>query len=221
MRLPVLHGNIREIHVKNCEHFLVPQDSLNDLAQLNGLKFENIDELDLREYSFNSTRRRPSIRLEIYNSTVPNLPSHLIKGNLEELIIKDSNISKIHVFAFTGIFSDIAAVKIINTTIGEIEAQAFKKLTILNLEIIDTTFKLNSASRTFYDCHIQNIIIENSHFTMLNPSTFDAKQVQRLRIFNSTFGAIEGEAFMMDVSDRAIFSNNSISMLHHGAFRGE
>lgn len=221
MRLPVLDGNTREIHVKNCEHFLVPQESLNDLAQLNGLKFENISELDLREYSFNSTRRRPSIRLEIYNSTVPNLPSHLIKGNLEELIIQDSHIAKIHVFAFTGFFSEIAAIKIINTTIGEIEAQAFKKLTILNLEIIDTTFQTNSVSRTFYDCHIQSIVIENSHFTMLNPSTFDAKQVKRLRIFNSTFGVIEGEAFMMDVSDRAIFSNNSISMLHHGAFRGE
>lgn len=221
MRLPTLHGNIRQIHVKNCDHFLVPPDSLNDLAELNGLKFEYISELDFSEYSFNATRRHPSIRLEIYNSTVPNLPSHLIKGNLEELIIRDSNITKIHVFALTGFFSEVAAIKIINTTIGEIEAQAFKKLTVLNLEIIDTTFQLTSVSRTFYDCHIQNIVIENSHFTMLNPSTIDAKQVKRLRIFNSTFGVIEGEAFVMDVSDRAIFSNNSISMLHHDAFRGE
>lgn len=221
MRLPTLHGNIRHIHVKNCATLFVPPGSLDDLAQLNGLKFENIGELDLREYSFNSTRVRPSIRLEFINSTVPNLPSHLIKGHLEELIIKDCTIHKIHVFAFTGFFSDISAVKIINSQIKEIVAQAFKKLTIHSLEIIDTTFQMNSASRTFYDCHMRNIVIEGSRFSMLNPSTFDVKEVQRLRILNSTFGVIEGEAFMMDVSDRAIFSNNTVTMLHHSAFRGE
>lgn len=221
MRLPTLHGNIRQIHVKNCGFFLVPQDSLADLTDLNTLIFENIDELEFQKFSFNSTRRRPSIRLEIDKANVPNLPSHLLKGNLEELIITNSNISKIHAFAFTGIFNEISAVRIKNTTIQEIEAQAFKKLTILNLEIIDTTFQTNSVSRTFYDCHIQNIFIENSRFSMLNPSTFDVKEVQRLTIFNSTFGIIEGEAFMMDVSDRAIFSNNHVTMLHHSAFRGE
>lgn len=221
MRLPKLHGNIKQVHVKNCETFLVPVDSLVDLVQLVGLKFENIGELSLSEYSLKSTRTRPSIRLEIFNSTVPNLPSHLIKGNLEELIIVDSNITKIHVFAFTGFFSDINTLRIKNTTIGQIESQAFKKLTIRNLEIIESTFQTNSVSRTFYDCHIQNIVIQDSYFSLLNPSTFDAKEVQRLRIFNTTFGVIEGEAFMMDVSDRAMFSNNTVSMLHHSAFQGE
>lgn len=220
MRLPTLHGNIRQIHVKNCGTFLVPQDSLTDLTELNSLIFENISELTFQEYSFNSTRRRPTIRLDIIQSNVPSLPSHLVKGNLEELTITDSNVSKIHVFAFTGIFNEISAVKIKNSTIKEVEAQAFKKLTIHNLEIVDTTFQMNSVSRTFYDCHIQNIAIENSHFSMLNPSTFDVKEVQRLSVINSTFGIIEGEAFMMDVSDRAIFSSNHITMLHHSAFRG-
>lgn len=221
MRLPPLHGNLRQIHVKNCETFFVPADSLNDLAQLNGLKFENIGELDLREYSFNSTRHRPSIRVEIINSTVPNLPSHFIKGNLEELLVTDSHIGKIHVFALTGLFGEISTIRINNSQVGQIDAQAFKKLTIHNLELLASTFQLNSASRTIYDCHIQNIVIENSHFSLLQSSTFDAKEVQRLRIFNTTFGVIEGEAFMMDVSDRAIFSNNSVTMLHHSAFRGE
>lgn len=221
MRLPALQGSIRHIQVKNCGNLLVPGNSLSDLPELNGLLFENIEELDFRENAFNSTRNRPSIRLEIVNSTVPNLPSHLIKGHLEELLIRDSNISKISAFAFTGFFSDVSMIRINNSIIGEIEAQAFKKLTIRNLEIIDSTFQFNSVSRTFYDCHIHNIIIEGSRFTMLNPSTFDAKEVQRLRIQNSTFGVIEGEAFMMDVSDRAIFSNNTVKMLHHAAFRGE
>lgn len=221
MRLPKLHGNIKQIHVKNCDSLYVPADSLNDLTQLNELKFENIGELDFREYSFKSTQYRPSIRLEIINSTVPQIPSHLIKGNLEELIIVDSNISKINVFAFTGFFNVITTIRIKNTQIGEIDSQAFKKLTVRNLEIIDSTFQMNSVSRTFYDCHIQNINIQGSFFSMLNPSTFDAKEVQRLRIFNTTFGVIEGEAFMIDVSDRAIFSNNTVSMLHYGAFQGK
>lgn len=207
--------------MKNCETFFVPADSLNNLVQLNGLRFDNISKLVLREYSFKSTRERPTIRLEIFNSTVPDLPPHFIKGNLDELIIVDSNVTKIHVFALTGFFSDISVMKFKNTQIGKIDAQAFKKLTIHNLEILDTTFQMNSASRTFYDCHIRSIAIEGSHFTLLQPSTFDVKEVQRLRIYNSTFGVIEGEAFMMDVSDRAIFSNNSVNMLHHGAFKGK
>lgn len=221
MRLPALHGNIRQIHVKNCDTLYVPVDSLNDLREIIGLKFENIAELDFRENSLKSERNRPAIRLEIINSTVKNLPSHLISGHLEDLLIDSSNISKIHAFAFTGFFSDITTIRIKNSMIGEIEAQAFRKLTARNLEILDSTFQFNSVSRTFYDCHIQNVVIQGSKFSLLNPSTFDLKEVQRLRIFNTTFGVIEGEAFMMDVSDRAIFSNNTVSMLNYGAFQGE
>lgn len=220
MRLPKLHGNIRQIDVRNCENLYVPADSLSDLHQLNGLKFENIRELDLREYSFNSTRSSPSMRIEFVNCKIPHLPSHFFKGNLEELLISDSNITKISLFALTGLFSDIGNVKIINTTITQIESQAFKKLTIRTLEIVDTIFEQNSVSRTFYDCHIENIIIEGSYFTLLNPSTFDVKQVKHLRILNTTFGVIDGEAFIMDVADRASFNNNTINMLHHGAFKG-
>ena len=220
MRLPILHGNTRNIHVKNCEHFLVRDDSLRDLTQLTEIKFENIAELVLLEYSLNSTRVRPAIRLEIINSTVPNLPSHVIKGRLEELIIRDSIVLKIHAFAFTGFFNEISAIKILHSSINEIEAQAFKKLTIHNLEIMDSTFQVNSASRTFYDCLAQNILIESSFFSMLQPSTFDIKEVHRLTVLNSTFGIIDGEAFVMEIGDRAIFSNNSVTMLNHEAFKG-
>ena len=221
MKLPNLHGSVRQIHVKNCADFLVPQDSLNNLLDLNSLKFEKISELNFKEYSFNSTKNRPAIRLEIIESNVKDLPSHLIKGNMEELLIKDSNISRINSFAFTGIFNEISSVRIENSIIKEIDAQAFKKLTIHNLEIIDATFQMNSASRTFYDCHVQIFVIENSHFSMLNPSTFDFKEVQRFAVLNSTFGIIEGEAFIMDVSDRALFNDNNVTMLHYSAFKGK
>lgn len=221
MRLPRLDGNVRQIHVKNCQVLLVPPGSLDELPQLVGLKFENITELDFREYSFNAPRIQPAIRLEIIDSNVPVLPSHLLKGNLEELIVTNSNITRINAFAFTGYFNEISKIRFKSSTISEIEPQAFKKLTVHNLELIDTTFRMNSVSRTFYDCIIHDIRIENSFFSMLNPSTFDIKEVQRLIILNSTFGIIEGEAFMMDVSDIAIFSHNNVTMLHHGAFKGE
>lgn len=199
----------------------MPADSLFDLGQLVSVKFENISELVLHEYSLNSTRYRPAIRLEILNSNVPNIPSHVIKGGLEELIINRSNVSKIHSFAFTGFFNEITAIRIINSTINEIEAQAFKKLTTLNLELVNSKFLQNSVSRTFYDCHVESFTIENCYFSTLNPSTFDLRDVQRLTIQNSTFGLIGGEAFIMQVADRAIFSNNTVSVLDHQAFRGE
>lgn len=221
MRMPVLHGNIRTIHVKNCEHFRVPTNSLEDLPQLVGVKFENINELILLEFSLNSTRQRPAIRLEFYNSTIPDFPAHFIKGRLEDLVIKDVKLNKIHSFAFTGFFNEINSVMILNTTINEVETQAFKKLTIHNLEIRDTQFNLNLPSRTFYDCIVENFYIGGSRFSMLQPSTFEMREVQRLTILNSTFGVIDGEAFVMDVADRAIFSNNSVTMLDHKAFRGE
>jgi hypothetical protein len=221
MRLPALYGNYHLLHVKNCESFLVPPNSLNNLDQLTGIQFDSIQKLDFHEYSLNTTRTRPAIRFEIFNSTVPNLPSHFIKGNLHEIIVTNSIIQKIHIFALTGFFSEISTFRINNSIIDEVESQAFKKLTIQNLEIIDSEFRMNLMSNTFYDCHVQNFVIESSSFTVLYPSTFDVKEIQRLRIFNTTFGVVEGEAFMMDISDRAIFSNNSISRLHHSAFRGE
>lgn len=98
--------------------------------------------------------------------------------------------------------------------------QAFKKLTIRNLEIINSVFQVNSASNTFYDCNVESILIEKSYFSMLKPSTFQLRDVETMRIFNNTFGILEGEAFIMDVSDRVIFNNNTISMMHFGAFQG-
>lgn len=221
MKLPVLHGNIRNLHVKNCENFKVPTNSLYDLPQILGIKFENIRELTLLEFSLNSTWQRPAMRLEFYNSTIPDFPAHFVKGKIEDIIIKDVTLNKIHSFAFTGFFGDINSVTIQNTTINDIETHAFKKLTIHNLQIRDTKFLLNLPSRTFYDCVVGNFFVENSRFSLLYPSTFEMKSVQRLTILNSTFGVIDGEAFVMDIADRAIFSNNSITMLDHKAFRGE
>lgn len=221
MKLPVLHGNIRNLHVKNCENFKVPVNSLHDLPQLLGIKFENIHELVLLEFSLNSTRQRPALRLEFYNTSIPDFSAHFIKGRVEDLIIKDVSINKIHSFAFTGIFNEINSVTIQNTTINEIETQAFKKLTIHDLEIKDTTFLLNLPSRFFYDCIVENFYVEGSRFPLLQPSTFEIREVKRFRILNSTFGVIDGEAFVMDVADVAIFSNNSITMMDHKAFRGE
>lgn len=221
MKLPVLHGNIRNLHVKNCENFKVPINSLYDLPQLLGIRFENIHELVLLEFSLNSTKQRPALRLEFYNTSIPDFPAHFIKGRIEDLIIKNASINKIHSFAFTGFFNEINLVTIDNTTINEIETQAFKKLTIHNLEIKDTVFLLNLPSRFFYDCIVGNFHVEGSRFPLLQPSTFEMREVKRLTILNSTFGVIDGEAFVMDVADTAIFSSNSITMMDHKAFRGE
>lgn len=108
-----------------------------------------------------------------------------------------------------------------NSTIGAIELQAFKKLTIHKLEVINSNFVGNTVSRTFYDCHIEEIKIESSYFSRLLPQAFDLRDVQRFSVLNSTFGVIDGEAFVMNVSDRAIFDNNEIHQLHNGAFRGK
>lgn len=200
---------------------MAAQHVLKDLAQLNILRFGNITELSFEEHSLNSTRNRPSIRIEITNCTVTSLPAHFFKGVLDELIIKDSTVTKIEMFALTGISGDITDFKILNSTIGQVDTQAFRKLIIQNLEIIKVTFLKNLVSKTFYDCHVKNIAIEDSKFTMLMSSTFDFKRVERIKIENNFFGFIESEAFMMDISDRAFFNNNTIEMLHRNSFKGK
>lgn len=220
MKLPHLEGNHRYIDVRNCDKFIVPVDSLNEVPQLNFFDFANITELVFYEYSLNSTRNRPSIRIRIENCTVPHLPGHFFKGVLDEITIKDSNITRIHMFALTGIFGEISNFKILNSIIGEVETQSFRKLSIDNLEIISTMFLRNTVSKTFYDCHIRNIVIESSRFTMLMSSAFDVKEVNRMKITDSFFGFIESEAFLMDIGDRAIFENNSVEMMHRNAFKG-
>jgi len=220
MKLPQLNGNHRYITVRDCEHFMVPADSLRELTQLNILQFGNISKLIINEFSFNSSRNRPSIRIEISNCSLPALPAHFFKGILDDISIKDSNITRIHMFALTGIFGEITSFKIHNTAIGQVDTQAFRKLSIGTLEILNTSFIRNTVSKTFYDCHIRNIVILNSHFTMLMSSAFDVKEVERMRIMDSYFGFIESEAFMMDISDRATFENNTVEMMHRNAFKG-
>lgn len=199
----------------------MPSDALKELPQINILRFGNISELTLNEYSFNSTRHRPSIRLEFANCTITSLPSHYFKGVLDEFIVKDSIVSRIEINALTGIFGEITNFKVLNTTIGQVDTQAFRKLTIQNLEIINVTFLRNLVSKTFYDCHVKNIAIEGSRFTQVMSSTFDFKEVERVKIESNFFGFIESEAFMMDVADRAFFNNNTVEMLHRNSFKGE
>jgi hypothetical protein len=194
---------------------------LRDLPQLNILKFGNISELTLSEYSFNSPRHRPSIKLELTNCTIANIPSHFFKGELDEFIIKDSVVTEIKINALTGIFGEITNFKVLNSTIGQVDTQAFRKLTIQNLEIVNVTFLRNLVSKTFYDCHVKNIAIEGSRFTQVMSSTFDFKEVERVKIESNFFGFIESQAFMMDVADRAFFNNNTVEMLHRNSFKGE
>lgn len=221
MKLPPLNGNHRYITVRNCKHFMVPVDSLRDLAQINILQFGNISELIINEFSFNSTRIRPSIRIEINNCSIPALPGHFFKGVLDEFVIKNSIITRIYMFALTGIFGEITNFKIHNSTIGQVDTQAFRKLSIETLDIINTTFLRNTVSKTFYDCHIRNILITTSHFTMIMSSAFDIKEVDRVRISDSIFGFIESEAFVLDVADRVNFENNTVEMMHRNAFKGK
>lgn len=221
MRFPSLNGNHRHVEVRNCHHLIVSQNVFQDIPQLNILRFGNISELTINEFSLNSTRSRPSIRLEFANCTITTLPAHFFKGTLDEFVVRDSRITKIEMFALTGVFGDITNFKILNSTIGQVDTQAFRKLTIQNLEILNSTFLRNMVSNTFYDCHVTSATIEGSTFTLLMSSTFDFKEVERVRIENNFFGFIESEAFMMDVSDRAFFNNNTVEMLHRNSFKGE
>jgi hypothetical protein len=227
MKLPTLSGSVRFISVKNCNEFHVPFDSMKQLDSLQRISFENIERLYFYEYSFNFSIHRPSISLKISNTTVPNLPSHFIKGSLDEFLIENSKIEKISIFALTGLRNNsrcsmmICEFSIRNSTINSIELHSFMKLTIRNLEISSSYFIGNLVSRTFYDCYIENVHIENTFFSRLLSSAFDIRDVQRFTIQNSTFNEIDGEAFVMNISDRAIFDNNEIHMLRNGAFRGK
>lgn len=221
MKLPQLNGNHRYITVRDCERFMIPNDSLRDLQQINILRFGNISELIFNEFSLSSSRNRPSIQIEIINCSLPSLPGHFFKGVLDEFVIRDSNITRIHMFALTGIFGEITNFKIHNSKIGQVDTQAFRKLTIDTLDIFNTTFLRNTVSKTFYDCHIRNVAILSSHFTMLMSSAFDIKEVDRMKILDSTFGLIESEAFLMDIADRVNFENNTVEMMHRNAFKGD
>jgi hypothetical protein len=200
---------------------------MRQLDSLEHVTFENIGRLQFNEYSLNFSIHRPSITLIMRNSTVTNLPSHFIKGSLNEFVIENSHIQKISIFALTGLRNNsrcammICEISIRNSTIDTIDLHAFMKLTIRNLEITNSNFIGNLVSRTFYDCYIENINIENSHFSRLLPSAFYLRDVQRFSILNSTFNEIDGEAFVMNISDRATFDNNEIHMLRNGAFRGK
>lgn len=223
----MLSGSARFISVKNCNDFHVPTDSMRSINDVNRIKFENIGNLELNQYSINLSPVQPPITIEIFNSTVANIPSHFVKGSINKLAIVDSHIKQISIFAFTGLRNSslcsmmMCDIVINNSTFDTIELQAFMKLTIHNLEVINSQFVGNSVSRTFYDCYIEQIQITSTFFARLLPLAFDLRDVQRFNIHNSTFGVIDGEAFVMNISDRAIFDNNEIHQLHNSAFRGK
>lgn len=200
---------------------------MRQLDSLERVTFESIGRLEFNEYSFNFSIQRPSISLEMRNSTVTNLPSHFIKGSLNEFVIENSHIEKISIFALTGLRNNsrcammICELSIKNSTIDSIDLHAFMKLTIRNLDITKSSFIGNLVSRTFYDCYIENVNIEHTYFSRVLSSAFDLRDVQRFSILNSTFNEIDGEAFVMNVSDRATFDNNEIHMLRNSAFRGK
>jgi hypothetical protein len=62
--------------------------------------------------------------------------------------------------------------------------------------------------------------IDDSSFKSVNPSSFSFKEVSTLKIINNTFGLLDGEAFVMKISESVEVRDNKMDKMHAFAYKG-
>lgn len=87
-----------------------------------------------------------------------------------------------------------------------------------NLVITNSTFFNPLPSKTFYDCQVKTLRIENSTFIGLNSRSLSFNEVETLRILSNGFDTISGEAFVMKISKYVDIRNNFIKNMQVSAF---
>lgn len=214
------------IIISNCSRVYIHSRSINTLTHLRTVTISNVSRVHFyehslqwspNEHSFDLTN--PGVRILIENSTIDEIPSHTFRGRIDEIVLRQNDISFIRPFAFSSL-RGVKRIELINNTIRNIDIQSFKKFSTDRF-VMEGGLYRSIPSRMLSDLEIpESFIISSINVASIASMAFIVNGVSRLQIENNVIGILETEAFRITTSGPVVFRNNSIEELSKGAFLG-
>ncbi|XP_077302580.1 uncharacterized protein LOC143922984 [Arctopsyche grandis] len=214
------------LEIYNCSRVYIIPNAIQGLRELKAVKLSGIDSLTLSENSLQWAREFNNIpgldngiKISIQKTTMEEIPSYAIKGNIKEVIFDTLIIHKIRSFALSSI-TDMSMIKITNSTIHNVEAQAFKKFSLGMILIKQNSFK-ELPSRMFSDLKVSGeFLFDGNSVERIRSSFCIVKGLRKLKFENCNVRIIDGESFRVVMNGPVLIQNNTIGELKAKSFYG-
>lgn len=200
--MPVIDGNVYRLMIGNCTTLRIRSKTFWNIAQISSIVFTNIRNLILEEFALEFPLRLPLSKVKVslvsvsfdnlnllyvfayfshhlYCSfwllqvTISQVRPHSFSGAIDHIEFMNCKIGIIRPFAINCLLNSVFRVSFENTLIDQLESQAFKKMTLEQMEFTNTTFLSEIPSKAFYELTISDFFsINNCQFPTIASSAF-------------------------------------------------
>ncbi|XP_017130472.1 uncharacterized protein LOC108148134 [Drosophila elegans] len=222
MVLPLLHGSVYLVEIRNCRDLVVEANRLADTVGLRKVTFRQVGQLVLREHALSVPRyaSNKALIVEFEQTNLQLIESHAINGNIEEISFVGGRIELMKPFGFTTTKDSAILLKFDGVTIQRIESQAFKKFAVEQMTIANCQFLGDLPTRAFYELEVTNeLSLRGNHFQEVHSHAFSFKLVSKLSLSDNHFVSVDGEWLEAQIRDAVSIRGNDFGATSEIAFR--
>ncbi|KAL5276827.1 hypothetical protein ACFFRR_002193 [Megaselia abdita] len=216
-------GSVSHIMITNCESLEVESNLIVNTEYLRRITFKNINNLVLQENSLEFPRDASNYPLIVNfeNVNVDKIHPLAISGNIEEVSFTGGSIGTIRQFAFTSNLKTAVLMRFESVYFDIIEAQAFKKFSVQQMDISNCHITSDLPSKSFYEIGVEQFLkISNNTFKKVHSRAFSFHDVSKLHILSNRFQTTEGEWIMANVKENILIKGNYFGNTSPSAFKG-
>lgn len=213
------------IIINGCERVIFLSQTIRNLIQLRTIELRNIENMMISERALTwspfpqDNEVNPGIKITIINSTLTEISSHAIQGQINDIVIRDSRIINLKPFAFSSL-TGVKNIELSNNVYDKIEIQALKKFTTENF-ILKGGNARSLPSRFLSDVEVINLLrMEGMTIKLLSSLAFLVSSPKRVLIESNIIETLEGDSFHITSKGPITFRNNTVSSVSKGAFLG-
>ena len=213
------------IIINGCERVIFLSQTIRNLIQLRTIELRNIENMIISERALTwspfprDNEVNPGIKITIINSTLTEISSHAVQGQINDIVIRDSKIINLKPFAFSSL-TGVKNIELSNNVYDKIEIQALKKFTTENF-ILKGGNARSLPSRFLSDVEVTNLFrMEGLTIKLLSSLTFLVSSPKRVLIESNIIETLEGDSFHVTSRGPITFRNNTVTSISKGAFLG-
>ena len=213
------------IIINGCERVIFLSQTIRNLIQLRTIELRNIENMIISERALTwspfprDNEVNPGIKITIINSTLTEISSHAVQGQINDIVIRDSKIINLKPFAFSSL-TGVKNIELSNNVYDKIEIQALKKFTTEKFKLKGGNAR-SLPSRFLSDVEVTNLFrMEGMTIKLLSSLTFLVSSPKRVLIESNIIETLEGDSFHISSRGPITFRNNTVTSISKGAFLG-
>lgn len=184
MTLPVFRGFGEHYRIRNCAHLSIPAATFAQATFMRSVHLSAIGHLQLEPGSLefrpprSQSQYEPAlpprgIQLEFRAVRIPVLPSHALRGILEQVLFDGCHLSEVHAFAISPT-QEMLSLTVQNTMIAVAARHALKKFAVGQLLIANCTFVQAVPSGIVHEVDVrERFRIVGTRFGEVLPNAFN------------------------------------------------